>query len=339
MEFILSAWGKGNKLFLELTPDRILSELERNGFQCTGRLLQLNSMENRVYQVELDLGDQTKNFSKYDFFRVVKFYRPGRWTKDQIEDEHQFIRDLKESDLPVVSPLLLENGETIGKVKGSDIYYCIYPRVGGRIVDELSDEQVQMVGRYLARFHICSEKRKSNHRIKLDTLSYGLSHLKFLLDSKTIPFDLESRYKCAVEAICKKSESWFEGSSSQRIHGDCHLGNILWTDQGPFWVDFDDMLVGPPIQDLWLLFPGRDEYSKQKINLMLNSYKSIRNFDESTLKLIEPLRALRYIHFSAWIKKRYDDASFQRAFPDFNSWTYWQNQVNDLEYQNSIIQN
>ena len=333
----MSTWGENTKQFLELTPDRILKALEVNGILCTGRLLQLNSMENRVYQVEVELDEKKVLSSKYEAYRIIKFYRPGRWTKEQILDEHRFLLDLKENELPVVAPMRLLSGETLGHLKNSDLFYCIYPRVGGRIPDELLDDQVALIGRYLARFHLCGEKRQARCRVTIGTQSYGLDHLKYLIDHHVIPMDLVKRYQDIVESICHHTESWFRETSHQRIHGDCHLGNLLWSSNGPFWVDFDDMLNGPVVQDLWLLLPGQDPYSKKQFKKMLEAYQTIRQFDQKSLRLIEPLRALRYIHFSVWIHKRYEDMSFQRAFPDFGTWSYWQQQVLDLELQKKII--
>lgn len=330
-----SAWGSDQtQLFYELTPERVLSAVEdHQGCRATGRLQQLNSMENRVYQVEIELPSDFVPKSTYDRDRIVKFYRPGRWTREQISDEHTFLRDLGAAEVAAVAPLPFRDGETIGQVPGSKIYYAVFPRIGGRVPDEFSDAQLQMMGRLVARLHICGESREAEHRLRIDPNSYGYEHLRFLVDSGTIPMDLRGAYQSTVEAICTMTEPWFAEATYHRIHGDAHMGNILWADQGPFWVDFDDMLVGPAVQDIWLLVPGVDDYGLRQRRVLLDAYRSVRKFDGRTLRLIEPLRALRYIHFSAWIKRRYDDPSFSRAFPEFDTWNYWQGQINDLAEQ------
>lgn len=329
----MSAWGQETILFDNLTPDLVLQAIEAQGYRCTGRLQPLNSMENRVYQVELDLGEGTEIRSKYERDRIIKFYRPGRWTKEQILEEHQFLKDLQDAEIPVVPPETLENGSTLNQLATTPLWYCIFPRVGGRVPDEFSKDQLQFLGRLLARLHICGEQRQAKHRIIIDHSSYGEAHLKYLVDQKTIPLDISRNYQQTVEQICAIASPWFKEAQNHRIHGDCHLGNLLWTDTGPFWVDFDDMLTGPAVQDIWLLTPGIDDYAVQQRKELLNAYSSIRKFDDKTLQLIEPLRALRYIHFSAWIKRRYKDRSFQRAFPGFDSWGYWQQQLEDMKEQ------
>lgn len=336
---VASPWGSGaTKHFFNLTPDHILQAVERTGLRCTGRCLPLNSMENRVYEVELDLDDPSAVKSPSDRFVVVKFYRPGRWDKSQIQQEHTFLEDLVDADIPVVAPLQNEQGETVHYFPEVELLYCVFPKVGGRSPDELDDEQAERIGRLLARMHGIGAIKDAPTRIRLNPQTYGLDNLKWLVDSGTLPEEHKARYQRAVEMICKISEPWFAATKMQRIHGDGHLGNLLWGSNGPFWVDFDDMVVGPPVQDIWLMIPGRDDYAQGKMRAVLRGYDMMRPLDRSSLRLIEPLRALRFVHFAAWIGKRWDDPSFPRGFPNYGTSRWWQEQVRDLEEQVAVTQ-
>lgn len=332
-------WGSGaTKHFFQLTPETILTAVERTGIRCTGRCLAMNSMENRVYEVEREIDDISKVRSPSDRFVIVKFYRPGRWTQKQIHQEHSFLLDLVDADIPVVAPLQNEDGQTLYEYPELGLFYTVFPKVGGRSPDELDDEQNERVGRLLARMHGIGTIKDAPDRIRLTPETYGIDNLKWLVDSKTIPEDARRRYQSAVETICSVSTPWFSQAKMQRIHGDCHLGNLLWGTQGPFWVDFDDMVIGPPIQDIWLMIPGRDEWAKQKMRAVLKGYEMMRPLDRMTLRLIEPLRALRFVHFAAWIGKRWEDPSFPRGFPNYGTPRWWQEQIRDLEEQVSVIQ-
>lgn len=335
-----SAWGEAEtKYFYELTPEKILSAVESLGFICTGRCLAMNSFENRVYEVEIEIEDETKIKSPSERFRIVKFYRPGRWTAEQIKEEHQFLLDLVDLEIPVVAPLVFSSGETLLKIPDSNIYCAVFPKVGGRSPDELSDEQLPLVGRLLARMHNAGSVRKANYRLNLSADTYVRSSLKYLLENKKIPRDIENNYSDLVREISDLTDSLFKGIPLQRIHGDCHLGNLLWGKDGPFWVDFDDMLNGPCVQDIWLLIPGRDEYAKNQLNILLDAYEQMREFDYQSLRLIEPLRALRMIHFTAWIAKRWEDPAFPNAFVDFGTPKYWSEQIAQLQEQVCLIKN
>ena len=335
----MDAWGSNDtQYFFELTPDRILDAVEESGLPCTGRAMALNSMENRVYEVEIELPEDFKVKSPSERFRIVKFYRPGRWSRDQILEEHQYLQDLIQNDIPVVAPQPFEDGSTLKKMGDADIYFTVFPKVGGRSPQELGDEQLQRIGRLLARMHNVGASRTSEYRIPIQPDTYAKTSLNYLMTHQVIPRHLQERYQNAVLNICELSEPWFSQSDSIRIHGDCHLGNLLWNDQGPFWVDFDDMVRGPAIQDIWLVVPGRDQEAKTQRSILLEAYEQFRDFDYNTLKLIEPLRALRFIHFSGWIGKRWQDPAFPRAFPHFGSEQYWQEQVYDLEEQLRLIQ-
>lgn len=330
-----SPWGdRATEFFYQLTPDLILASVEKSlGVKCTGRVLAHNSMENRVYEVELDLGQKQTSRAVYENYRIFKFYRPGRWTKEQILEEHKFCQKLVEEEIPVVAPEPFSDGETLHTLPDTEIHFACFPKVGGRAPDELNSEQVDRIGRLLARAHNVGASMRPEHRLHLNTRYYGEENLKFLLQENLIPPHFAAEYEDLARSIFRCSAPWFEEAKMIQIHGDCHLSNILWGKQGPFLLDFDDTLVGPAVQDMWLLLGGRDDYAKQKLSHLIRSYESMRAFDWGGLKLIEALRALRLIHFSAWIGKRWKDPIFQHYFEDYGSERYWRVQINDLRQQ------
>ncbi|MCM2323692.1 MAG: serine/threonine protein kinase [Oligoflexia bacterium] len=327
----LTAWGDDTtRFFFELTPDRVLDAVEAAGYPCTGRCNALNSFENRVYEVELD--DPRVR-------RIVKFYRPGRWSREQILEEHRFLLDLQEAEIPAIAPLPFPDGDTL-RLSGLNIWYALFPKVGGRAPDELSDEQLVRVGRLLGRIHNVGAAREAPHRLRITPATYGLENLKWLLSGTWIPLELSTRYRQAVERICELAEPLFAAALVHRIHGDCHLGNLLWNQDGPFFLDFDDMLRGPAVQDFWLLTPGRDEETFRQRELLIGGYEEMRAFDRGTLRLIEALRALRIVHYSAWVARRWNDPAFPAAFPEFGSHRYWADEIvelNDLVEQLALL--
>lgn len=295
----------------------------------------LNSFENRVYEVEIQSDEPPKNPSEHR--RIVKFYRPQRWTEAQILEEHQFIRDLGEAEIPAIAPMEFSDGKTLHRDPESGIFYAVFPKVGGRAPDELTSEQFQRIGRLIARIHNVGVTRKAPHRLKLTPETYGRKNLEFLLSGNWIPIEFTKRYEVAVRRICEMTETWFQEASYQRIHGDCHLGNLLLNNEGYFFLDFDDMVQGPPVQDLWLVLGARGQEARPDLESLLRGYEEMRAFDHSTLRLIEPLRALRFIHYAAWIARRWEDPAFPQAFPQFGSHRYWSDQTDDLELQLRII--
>lgn len=330
----VSAWGDADtKFFYELTPDRILDAVEAStGKRCTGRAMALNSMENRVYEIEIELDDKPVNPS--DRFVIAKFYRPGRWTRAQILEEHQFLFDLAEDEIPVVAPLKFLDDDTLHPFKDApSIQYSVFPKIGGRSPDELNDDQLQRAGRLLARLHNVGASRQADHRIALTPATYGLGNLRFMLDKGIIPPEIKAAYQTTVEAICALCDPWFADVPQMRIHGDCHLGNLIFGRDGLFFVDFDDMVRGPAVQDVWLMLPGRDEWAQGQLRTLLEAYETMRPFNHADLRLIEPLRALRFVHFAAWIGRRWQDPAFPRAFPHFGTARYWQEQLADLREQ------
>jgi Ser/Thr protein kinase RdoA (MazF antagonist) len=324
------AWGSAEtKFFFQLTPDHILHAAETFGVRCTGRCFSLNSMENRVLEVEVEgANDEHSDLSQTR--RVIKFYRPGRWSREQILDEHRFLFDAEEAGLTVVPPLRDANGESLRIMDEVNIFYSLFPRVAGRNSDEFSDEQLKQIGRLLARLHNTGAAQKTNSRLALTTKTYGMENLEYLYDSGALPDDIADDYADIVEDICDWTEPLMAEANFQRIHGDCHLGNVLWRMDIPFLVDFDDTVTGPCVQDIWLLAPGRDKEALRQRQLLLEAYETMREFNRAELALVEPLRALRYVHFSAWTAKRWRDPAFPRAFPHFTDRNYWRDQLMDL---------
>jgi Ser/Thr protein kinase RdoA (MazF antagonist) len=304
--------------FVSLTPDRVLDAVEVGGLRCTGRCLPLRAFENRVYEVELD--DERR--------LVVKFHRPGRWSRETILDEHAFLAELAEAEVPVVAPLDLGTGGTLGEIDG--ILYTAFPKVRGRILDELDAEGRRRIGRVLGRMHAVGAARKAPHRPRLDVQRCIHEPLQVLLDGDFIPGSLAPRYRDVALRIADAVAGPLDAAPSQRIHGDLHLGNVLWTSDGPVLVDFDDFLTGPPVQDLWLLARGHSEEARRARDDIVEGYELFREFDRSALALCEPLRALRIIYISGWIARRWDDPSLPPAFPTFREHRYWMQEYEEL---------
>ncbi|MFQ5415867.1 MAG: serine/threonine protein kinase [Myxococcota bacterium] len=305
--------------FDELTPDRVLSAVEQGGYRTTGHCSPLTCLENRVYDVRLESGAHV----------VAKFYRPNRWTRAGILDEHRFLADLQAAEIPVCAPLSFPDGETLHSVR--DIHYALWERVGGRSPDEFDDEQIAVLGRLLARIHNVGAAGSAEHRARLEPGASALAPLAFLEDGGFLPHTCRRRYRAAVEAIAAQYEAQSEGVPVHRIHGDCHVGNLLRGDAGWFFLDFDDFVTGPAVHDVWMLLPGRDPEAARQRTLLIESYRQFRDFDLRWLELVEPLRAFRFIFYAAWIAKRWRDRAFPAAFPHFGTPEYWENETRDLE--------
>jgi Ser/Thr protein kinase RdoA (MazF antagonist) len=317
------------RFFHGLTPERILAAVETEGLLTTGRCMALNSLENRVYDVEIELDEEPRTPS--DRFRVVKFYRPGRWSRAQILEEHAFLEELVEREIPVVAPQRLDGGRTLGEIADLGIFYAVFPRAQGRLRDEISEEDALQLGRLIARVHAAGESRGAGPRLRLDIDTWGRGNLDYLLDAGVIPATYRDRYRNVVERVFDDAEPWFEQTEMQCIHGDCHLGNVLWGRDGAMLVDFDDMLVGPCVQDIWLLAAGRDAWAKTRRKAIVDGYEEMRDFDRLSLRLVEPLRVLRLVHFCAWIARRWEDAAFPRTFPDFGTDRFWVGQLEAVQ--------
>ncbi len=322
-------WGESaTRFFYELTPERVLDAVDEAGLATTGRFIVLNSMENRVYQVEVARGDDESRFV------VAKFYRPGRWSKRQILDEHRFLADLVEAEVPAVAPLAFPSGETLEFLEALGIYFAIFPRVGGRAPQDPTHEDMEQLGRLVARLHDVGERGEQGARLQLDVETYGRGNLAEIVGAGVLPPSVAGRYADVTRRLCDRMEPLFAAARRlPRIHGDCHIGNVLARDGQFFLLDFDDMLAGPAVQDLWLLCPGDDPYDRALRESLLEGYTQVRPFDRRELRLVEPLRALRMIHFAAWITRRRDDPAFVRAFPDYGTEAWWTMQAADLEEQ------
>jgi Ser/Thr protein kinase RdoA (MazF antagonist) len=233
--------------------------------------------------------------------------------------------------VPVVEPLTLENGATLDMID-NQIYFAVFPKAAGRAPQELTHDQLRELGRFVGRIHNVGAQRKDVPRMKLTPETYGRAPLKFIIDGGFIPLELQKPYQEICDKILDVITPWFSDVPVHRIHGDCHMGNLLYN-KTPFFLDFDDMLMGPAAQDIWLLTPGNDQTAQNERDLFLSGYCEMREFDRSTLRLVEPLRALRFIHYSAWIAKRWKDPAFPRAFPEFESHKYWGNEIQDLQKQ------
>lgn len=324
--------------YAKLQPDVVLDALAALNLQSDGRLLALSSYENRVYQVGLDDGSRV----------VAKFYRPERWSLAQILEEHAFTAALTAAEIPAVAPLLL-NGSTLHQSHG--FYFSISPYRGGRAPELDNFEVLEWIGRFLARIHTVGASQSFEHRPALNLLTFGTDSRDWLLANDAIPLDMQSRWRVACEKVLEKIASFdalcTPNASKQtpvstiqqiRLHGDCHPGNILWTPTelpggGPHFVDLDDARTGPAVQDLWMLLSGDRAQRSRQLGILLDGYEQFKPFNRAELCLIEPLRSLRLLHYSAWLARRWSDPTFPINFPWFGSSDYWQGQVQMLEEQ------
>jgi Ser/Thr protein kinase RdoA (MazF antagonist) len=324
--------------YAELTPDRVMDALQDLGLWPDGRLLALSSYENRVYRAHLDEPVQGSSAV------VLKFYRPGRWSREQIQEEHDFAAELLAAEVPVVPPMVL-NGQTLHQKAGFD--FSVSPLRGGR-TPELDDlEVLEWIGRFLARIHTVGAAKPFAHRPALDVQTFALEPAEWLQTHQMIPLEVEREWRDAfAAALALVQEKMAEGASERRLirlHGDCHPGNILWTPAelpggGPHFVDLDDARMGPAVQDLWMLLSGDRAQRTQQLSALLDGYEQVRDFDRSELQLIEPLRTLRLIHYSAWLARRWEDPIFPVNFPWFGTPDYWRGQVLMLQEQAEQMQ-
>ena len=310
-----------------LTPDTLLDAVEDCGYRTDGRFLALNSYENRVYQVGLE--DEAPV--------IAKIYRPGRWSNEAILEEHDFTLELANEEIPVVAPLSID-GSTLHDWQGYRL--ALYPRQGGHWPELNTREEREWMGRFIARMHAVGSTRPFEHRPVLDIDSFGHQSRSYLLEQGYIPAHIETAYQTLSHDLLQQISSIFDsaGNITQlRLHGDCHPGNILWTQQGPHFVDLDDCRTGPAIQDLWMLISG-DRHEMQSLLIdIIEGYIQFQDFDERELQLIEPLRTLRILHYAAWLARRWQDPAFPRAFPWFNTDRYWEEHILALREQASLL--
>lgn len=310
-----------------LTPELMLDAVESRGHRCDGRLLALNSFENRVYQVWLEDGSAL----------VAKFYRPLRWSEAAILEEHAFALELAEREIPMVAPLG-KPGETLSTHGG--FRFALYPKRPGR-TPELEDfDTLQWLGRFIARIHAVGALAPFEHRPAIDIASFGRAPYRYLVDHDFIPAELRATYTSVVEDVLSRVERAYERAGdvgSIRLHGDCHSGNILWSGDGPQFVDLDDARMGPAVQDLWMWLAGDRATMQGQLAAVMEGYREWHDFNPAELWLIEALRTLRLIHYSAWLAQRWDDPTFPLNFPFFNTQRYWQDQILALREQAAAL--
>ena len=314
--------------YADLSPARILASLESVGIACDGRVLALNSYENRVYQLGLEEGG----------FMVAKFYRPGRWTDEGIREEHRFTRELVDNDLPIVAPIDV-GGECLHEHAG--FRFAVFRRQGGRWPELDRREVREMMGRFVGRIHAVGALDRFRHRQAISIERMGRGASGHLLENEWIPAYLEESYRAIIDQLLEAVSDSFARAGpvrQLRIHGDCHPGNVLWTDDGPHFVDLDDCLTGPAVQDLWLFLSGEREERSIQLQQLLQGYNQFFDFDYRELHLIESLRTLRMINYTAWIARRWADPAFPIAFPWFAENKYWEEHVLALKEQAAALQ-
>jgi len=310
-----------------LTPDAVLTATESTGLLCDGRLLALNSYENRVYQVGVEDADPV----------IVKFYRPQRWSRDQILEEHAFTLELQAAELLVVAPTVDAEGRSLYSF--GDFQFAVYPRRGGHS-PELDEETLLQLGRSLGMLHSIGASKKFKYRQSLTVAGFGLASREFLLQHDFIPKELRAAYESLSRDLLDRVEKIFDAHKhvhSLRLHGDCHPGNILWRNEQAHFVDFDDCMSGPAVQDLWMLLSGSREQQLIQLSELIEGYDTFHTFNPSELGLIEALRTLRLMHYSGWLARRWHDPAFPRHFPWFNSVRYWSGHVLELREQLSAL--
>ena len=311
-----------------LTPDVVLDAVDSVGFFTDGRLQALNSYENRVYLVYRDGAPPV----------VAKFYRPGRWSDDAIREEHAFTCELAADEIPVVAPLAV-GGETLHAHAG--FRFAVFPKQGGRAPEFDRAGTLTWMGRFIARIHVVGAARPFVHRPAIDLQSFGTLPRRWLQDHAAIPDDLVDAWTTVTGLALEGVGHCFDRAGavdSLRLHGDCHAGNVLWTDAGPHFVDFDDTRSGPAIQDLWMLLSGSREEMTRALADVLRGYEDFRTLDPRELHLVEALRTLRLIHYSAWLAQRWSDPAFPAAFPWFNTQRYWQDRILELREQVALME-
>ncbi|MEX2164481.1 MAG: serine/threonine protein kinase [Sulfuricaulis sp.] len=311
-----------------LTPEIILDAVESYEVQCTGGLLALNSYENRVYRVD------TENNASV----VAKFYRPGRWQESAILEEHRFAWQLAEHEIPVVAPLVRRDGSTCNYHGG--FRFAVYPWQPGRAPELNTRADRALLGRYLGRLHRLGSAEPFRHRRRLSIEEFGHGSVHYLKQHQIVPEDLRDPFFTITEYLFPPIESAFRAADEAawiRLHGDCHLGNILWTETGPHLVDFDDCLTGPAVQDLWMLLSGENDEMESQLADVLSGYTPFMEFNPVELRLIEPLRTLRMLRYMAWLAERWDDPAFPHNFPWFNTRRYWEEQILALKQQAAAL--
>ncbi|WP_199609928.1 serine/threonine protein kinase [Flocculibacter collagenilyticus] len=311
--------------FTGLSPDLILDAIESIGIYPDSGLLALNSYENRVYQFH------DEALKRY----VVKFYRPQRWTKEQIQEEHDFSFELQEDEIPMVAPLKFA-GQSLFEYQG--YMFAVYPSAGGRIFEVDNLDQLEWMGRFIGRIHTVGQRQAFTARPTITTEEYLSQAADTLKQSGYIPSHLDEAFFTILNHVCKLAAEQYHETNLIRLHGDCHAGNILWTDGGPHFVDLDDARMGPAIQDLWMMLSGDRQTQLLQLDTLISGYEEFCDIDHGQFKLIEPLRAMRMVNYMAWLAKRWQDPAFPRSFTWFNTDKYWEQQILALKEQMSALQ-
>jgi Ser/Thr protein kinase RdoA (MazF antagonist) len=319
--------------FAALTPACLLDAVETTGLKCDGRMNALNSFENRVYQVWLE-GDAPGDCV------VAKVYRPQRWRHEAILEEHAYALALAQAELPVVAPMVLK-GRTLHEHAG--FLLALYPRQGGRTPEFEDAETLRWLGRFIARIHAVGALDEFRHRPEIGVQEFGLEPMRYVLAHDFVPADLRVAYETtARDVLARVKQRWMEAGRFRRLrlHGDCHAGNILWTDAnpgGPHFVDLDDARMGPAVQDIWMWLTGERDEQQRQLAAILAGYREFYDFNPAELALIEPLRTLRMVHYAGWLARRWDDPAFPRSFPFFNTQRYWQDHILALREQAAAL--
>jgi Ser/Thr protein kinase RdoA (MazF antagonist) len=310
-------------------PDAMIDAVEGAlGKTMSGLAAPLPSYINRVYEL------QTAGKERI----IAKFYRPGRWTRKAIEEEHRFVLDCAADEIPVIAPMALIDGNTLGET-GDGIFFVLYPKRFGREIEIIDDDGWRRLGMVIARIHLAGARREAIARTLLHPLKTTAVEVNHLLDGGFVASAYYDQFKNTAKRLIDEIGGMFEGREYIRIHGDCHRGNILERpEEGLMIIDFDDMMTGPPVQDLWLLLPEHIQKCRHEMSLILEGYSRMRDFDYDSLLLIEPLRAMRIIYFLDWCSRQIDDFKFQNNFPDWGNDAFWRREVADLNSQLSLIQ-
>lgn len=317
--------------YFGLGPDLILNALDRVGWKTTGKLIPLNSFENRVYQI--GVYDEEREFDV-----VAKFYRPGRWSQNQLLEEHEFTFNLSEFELPVIAPIRI-NQESLFKV--DKFQFAVFEKIGGRAPNLEDDSVLSWIGRLIGRIHAVSATQSFRYRPSMSAGQFGREPVDFIINNGFMPAELRETYEGLVDLALTAIDGALKGaenSSFIRLLGDCHPGNILWMEDGPSFVDLDDAVMGPAIQDLWMLLSGDREAMALQLRKVLIGYEQFMTFDYQQVALVEPLRTLRIINYAGWLAQRWNDPAFQVAFPWFGSRRYWEEHLGHIREQIGLMQ-
>ncbi len=314
--------------YTALDPDRIIHAIESQGYLCDGRILALNSYENRVYQIGLEEQDPV----------IAKFYRPNRWANEMIIEEHEFTSTLAEQDVPVIAPLKNKQNESL--FIDEQYRFALYPRRGGYPPELDNPDHLLQLGQFLAQIHNIGASKTFEFRPVLTIEQFGTDSYQYLLENNFIPAELIPAYESLSIDVLRRVRECFDRAGAVqtlRLHGDCHHGNILWRDDKPFFVDFDDARTGPAVQDLWMFLSGDRIYMTARLNDLMEGYTRFRDFNPAELHLVEALRTLRIMHYAAWLARRWDDPAFPIAFPFFNAQRYWEDHILALREQSALM--